>query len=441
MNKEDVDISTDIGGVKCSGPLAVSSHDPDKPWFPATPLDRWVNLFIRYTKAGAGHLIMPSIVPLSDETEPPEFYKHKGRRHYIGRWIPYVYKDWFEQKEMKVGYFWVGTTSVWIKTRDGEKLLRAICDHPEYDPEKVPMMGNVLCDNPDPKIWAEHAKWLEELGCQMLEINFGCPCGAFEMPGVPKDETRYGAMLGTLPPAIEAITKEVVKNVKVPCLVKLTPEAGYPGLLLCAEAGKRGGAKGVVTTHMAIAMPPPDIHGDPPGKTPWPFTKSYPVATIAGPAERFFMYKGVAMVHSTFPDLEIEAGAGIVHPEHTVEAIFLGAKSVQTLSGVVWNGLNFITRTNDYLRSYMAQHNFKTIEDFRGFTIKNYFKPLVNDDFIDAHAEVDVGKCRNCGICEDNWCPAITRGDYYAVYNKEECSGCGMCVMICPHDAVTLKAR
>jgi len=453
ISKDQVDISTDIAGVYCSSPITIGSHDPDKPWYPATSLERWVNLFVKYYKAGAGHLITPSIVPEPEE-EPPEFYKNKGRRHYIGRYFPFYHKDWwlsarkgrefwndewFDQFEFPVGAFWTGPTSIFVKKKDGEKLIKGMLE--KIDTEKCPIMGNVLVEQPIVEKWVEHAKWFEELGVQVLELNFGCPCGAFELPpGVPKEDVRFGLLLGVMPKMIETITREVVKNTHIPSYVKITPETGYPGILMAADAARKGGAKGVVTTHMGFAQPPPDIWGDPPGKTPWPFMKTYPPATVTGPHERFFMYKGVSLVHANFPDLDIEAGAGIVHPEHVVEAIFLGAKTVQSFSGIVWNGITFIKRCNEFLRYYMAKKGFKKIDDFRGFTVRKYFKPLELDDFIPCHAVVNEGKCTHCGRCIDNWCPAIseTEDGLSATINKEECSGCGMCVMICPHAAISL---
>ena len=98
--KEEVDISTDKAGVYCSSPITVGSHAPDKPWFPATSLERWVGLFERYCKAGAGHLITPSILPEPEE-EPKTFFEYKGRRHFIGRYLPYYYRDWQGLQELR----------------------------------------------------------------------------------------------------------------------------------------------------------------------------------------------------------------------------------------------------------------------------------------------------------------------------------------------------
>ena len=253
-----------------------------------------------------------------------------------------------------------------VKKKDGEKLIRGILQ--KVDTEKCPLAGSVVVhpSATEPSRWVEHAKWFEEIGVQTLELNL----------------TLENSTI--LSKRIQEIVIEIAKNTHIPCYVKITPETGFPGILMAAGASKEAGAKGVVTTGMGLSVPPPDIYGDPPGKTPWTFLKTYPPATIAGPAERFFMYNSVAHVHANFPDLNIEAGAGIVHPEHVVEAIFLGAKTVQSFSGMMWNGINFLTRVNEFLRNYMAEPGFRTIEEFRGFTIKKYMftKPHELGDYI-----------------------------------------------------------
>jgi MinD superfamily P-loop ATPase len=84
----------------------------------------------------------------------------------------------------------------------------------------------------------------------------------------------------------------------------------------------------------------------------------------------------------------------------------------------------------------MAERGFRTIEEFRGSTIKNYFKPLELDDFIPSYAAVDKSRCIKCGICYNNWCPGIYEEGQTATINPEECSGCAMCAMICPQGAI-----
>ncbi|MGM0409955.1 MAG: indolepyruvate ferredoxin oxidoreductase subunit alpha [Bacillota bacterium] len=49
---------------------------------------------------------------------------------------------------------------------------------------------------------------------------------------------------------------------------------------------------------------------------------------------------------------------------------------------------------------------------------------------------VDANKCINCGQCLDIGCPAISQGDGHTVIDDYLCTGCEVCVQVCPVDAI-----
>ncbi|HOF61989.1 MAG TPA: 4Fe-4S binding protein [Candidatus Latescibacteria bacterium] len=55
-------------------------------------------------------------------------------------------------------------------------------------------------------------------------------------------------------------------------------------------------------------------------------------------------------------------------------------------------------------------------------------------------AVVNKEECTGCGSCVEV-CPseAITMDDDVAVVNPEECTDCGACVDECPSEAITLE--
>ena len=50
--------------------------------------------------------------------------------------------------------------------------------------------------------------------------------------------------------------------------------------------------------------------------------------------------------------------------------------------------------------------------------------------------KVDPEKCINCGQCLELGCPAISQGDGQAVIDDYLCTGCEVCVQVCPVDAI-----
>jgi len=54
-------------------------------------------------------------------------------------------------------------------------------------------------------------------------------------------------------------------------------------------------------------------------------------------------------------------------------------------------------------------------------------------------AKVDIQKCTGCGVCVEV-CPleAISLNDDKAVIDEDNCTECGLCVDECPNDAIGL---
>ncbi len=53
-----------------------------------------------------------------------------------------------------------------------------------------------------------------------------------------------------------------------------------------------------------------------------------------------------------------------------------------------------------------------------------------------GHCKVDSDKCKSCKMCMKLGCPAISFKDGKAVIDNSQCNGCGLCVGVCPFDAI-----
>ena len=153
-------------------------------------------------------------------------------------------------------------------------------------------------------------------------------------------------------------------------------------------------------------------------------------------------YKQVATVAKYAPGLDIIACGGITVPEHIVEAMMLGAKATETVTGVLYAGRNLLRRDIRFLTQYMKEQHYNSLEDFVGLGL-DFIKPAEQLDFSPGMvcAEIDPLKCTGCGRCTDNICLATYLEDGVAKVVVEDCAGCGMCAALCPVAAASLKQR
>jgi dihydroorotate dehydrogenase (fumarate) len=63
---------------------------------------------------------------------------------------------------------------------------------------------------------------------------------------------------------------------------------------------------------------------------------------------------------------EISASSGIYTGDDVVKALLAGAQTTQVVSTLYENGLERITEMNNYLKNWMEEKEYSSIEDFRG---------------------------------------------------------------------------
>jgi len=152
-------------------------------------------------------------------------------------------------------------------------------------------------------------------------------------------------------------------------------------------------------------------------------------------------YKQIACIARFVPGIEIIGCGGISRPEHVIEAMMLGAKTIQIVTPALFQGREILRRNTNFLEKYMNQYGYTSLEDFRSIAIQN-IKP--GNEIRSRHDEkqlcacVDCVKCNGCGICADSICLAMSPENDCARVNVDKCVARGLCVAICPRGAVTL---
>ncbi len=310
----------------------------------------------------------------------------------------------------------------------GEELMRRL------EGIGVPIIANVMGASEDPASWVEVARFMEAAGAQMLELDTSCPLAAPEMDDGHGFPLAPGFLLGQVPALMQSVTQAVVEAVDIPVMVKLTPELGFPQFIHMADLVTKAGARAVSAINAPVSIAPPDIKRG--GRPPFPFVDRYNFSATFGPWDRFLMYKFVAGIHRHMPT-PISAVGGLVDPEHVVQAMLLGAQTVQLSSGILWRGVKLISRSLRFLEQYGDQHGFASIDALVG-DADRYLGNVTRENFQAVLPVLDGAKCTLCGICAETTCMALRMDDAGLHLQEGLCSGCGLCVVNCPQGAWTL---
>lgn len=442
---QDVDLSLEFAGVELSSPFGVAAiGHPCAKKSVVTP-EMHAGTYIKHIDAGAGY------VYVSEGVYIPEDTLKEIERDYEIKESPKV----SSRRYMRIGS--PNDESAGLYYAAGPFLIFNPRKYTESFQNKVEQIRIIREKRPEAKIfvnifgigditetYVSSAIKSEEVGADLLEINFSCPMPAARDGAVDEYFAEefspffMGCMVGDLPNHVEKITREVCKAVKIPVGVKLTPEIGFPRVIDFARRTQKAGAEFIQVVNLGLAIAPPDIYNG--GKPTWPLMNGSPITGASGNWLRIPCYKDVALIAKFVPGLEIAASGGLMKPEHSVEVMMLGAKLPQLCTAVLYRGRKIITQNVNFLKKFLKDNGYGSIEEIVGLGV-NYIKNAEDVEFYPdmVVAETDVSRCTGCGICSDSICLASGMEDGVSVVLEENCNGCGMCVAVCPEDARTLK--
>ena len=388
------DLSVEVWGKRFKNPIIIASASPTKD----------ADYMKRCVDSGAGGLI--------SKTVTFEKYLHK----YVSPRFTVLHKKGWP-------HAFSNYSAEFLATYTPDQWMKHLEESKKYCEEKgAVLIGSISGDTLEN--WARLARMVEEVGCDLIECNFGCPH--------PRDlGYKSGQELGSDPDAAVEVTKIVVNAVKIPVIIKLTAEAVDP--VNVAKKVAAAGASGV-TVHNRFPALDIDI------ETGRPLLHSS-FAGVGGPWMRPIMLKWVAKVARAI-DIPISATNGIWTWEDVVKSIMVGASTVQTCTAVMYSTKQYgiVKDFIEGLEKFMAAKGYNAIEELRGITLSQ----LKTWDAVDRESkyisQVDPEKCTGCKLCP-NWCffDAIAMVDKKAVINPKKCDGCGLCPALCPKDAITME--
>ncbi len=256
---------------------------------------------------------------------------------------------------------------------------------------------------------------MEKFGADAIEISISNPMGESIEIAASSESTVFD------------ITKEVVSNVSIPVMVKLSQTA--TNLTKVAKAAEKAGASAVSVINTIRCILGVDIENGRPSLPTYGGYSGAPIRPI-----------GLAATASVAQAVSIPVcGVGGVESfKNALEYIMLGASAVQVGTAVMLGGSEIMGRMAEELERWADSRGITDLEQIRGMAL-NHMKPI-------REMKVEPVKCmktetsctegcRKCIIgCT---CGALKFVDGDVIIDEHLCNGCGLCVDLC--DAKKLK--
>lgn len=204
---------------------------------------------------------------------------------------------------------------------------------------QIPVIASINCVSASE--WMDFAIQVQEAGADAIELN------VFFLP-LSKEKT---------PVAHEKIYFDLVDGIKKKITIPVIIKLGYhfTSLTYLVNQLYFRKADGVVLFNRFYE---PDIN-----ITDLKMTSS---EVFSSPADIRNSLRWVGIISSEVPQIDIAASTGIHSGDAAVKQILAGAKAVEVCSVLYKNGIEYLPKLIDRFEFWMIEHNYKTIEEFRG---------------------------------------------------------------------------
>lgn len=300
------------------------------------------------------------------------------------------------------------------------------------------LFANITNDSGDLDGWALLAQKHEEAGADMIEANMICPNIGLSTKSIKGEEAiskteQGGAITGQNPEKIREIVKTLKKTVKIPVVVKLTPNVSDIGIT--ARAAQDAGADAVCVAGGQSSLPMVDIYNN--GKPRFHLLNGVSHGSLGGPAAKLMCYSLIANIAKK-TSLPIVGGGGLESFEDCITAMMWGSSMVTACTSIMWYGWDVVENITRGMEDYMLKMGYKDYGDIIGKSLV-HLRSSSELEALKGWPVVDRDKCTGCGRCEKpGHCSAVKIIDKKSVIAQEKCLGCGICLALCPVKAMTM---
>lgn len=363
-----MNLSVNFMGIKLKNPLIIA----------AGPWTRNGDMMKKAVDAGAGAVVTETIVNEIRPNVRPRLVAKEGGMQNIGLYSEFSLEDW----ENEIAY---------VKNHGGI------------------VIANILAHTPSEMAYI--GKRIEKFGADAIELGVSAPHGE-GVEGVVSN-----------PYQLYEITKSVVQSVKIPVMVKLSPNMTNVAKL--AKAAEKAGATAVSAIDTVRSIMGVDI------KTAKPLLPTY--GGYSGTPIRPIGLAVVASISQAI-DLQVCGIGGIENYYNVLEYMMLGATTVQIGTSIMLNGFSHINKVIKDLEKWMIDNGYENFEQLRGkalTSLKSFDEMKVEPYITQIQKECLKIHCEKCKTgCIYN---AIKKEGKKVIVDSKSCSGCGLCISICPN--------
>lgn len=306
-----------------------------------------------------------------------------------------------------------------IRLYSGMSLEDWIDDLNEIDEEgrygqKTKLIASVMGSTPSEIAYV--AKKVEKTGVDGIELGLACPMG--EGPAVVAGD----------PQLVYEYVKAACSEVSLPISVKLSSSCA--NLPLVVKACIKGGAAGITAIDTVRGILSIDIKSATAGLPTYGGYSGTPIRPIG-----LSTVAGIAQTCS----LPILGAGGIDDGENVIEYIMAGASAGGMGTRILLDGYEAVGRAIDEIETWADENGVRDISEIRGKALSS----LRSFEELKVESKVAVVKkeCtdKNCSKCSDCCLDEAISFDDGIRIDRNKCTGCGLCISICPDDKLELE--
>ena len=371
-----IDLSTTFGGLRLKSPLIAASAPPTES---AASIARCI-------EAGIGAIVTKSIVDYRREDVP--YIPRRALRNGGGQWSIQ-------------GSF----ASETLTLAEGISLLQGMGGQ-----TGIPVIASVGVLGGPPSQTVNACCRLAEQGASMIHLDLFY---------TPQPRATDSALL-----EIKVLLEQLKLHCHIPIAIKLNLD--YPAHLMSEFLSS--GIVDALFVLDSIRVPPPlDDKGYP----------SIPNLTGAFECSLFGSWqKPLTMQYISVLAASIEtqicAGGGLQNAVDVLDAIALGASTVQFATPIMIHGADWIKKTTNGIVDILSERGFNSIDQYRE-TMKAQRRAATSESVTPVRAIIDSALCIKCDVCTTlMFCSFIAHDHVGMPTIDADCYGCGFCVPLCP---------